>query len=282
MIDSALEGRLAAIRCVALDLDGTVYKGGTLYEWTVPFLAVLQELGIDYHFLTNNCSRSAREYVKHLNELGLNATADQVFTSGLATIEYLRGEYPQIRRLYVLGTDSLDEEFREAGFEVFNGSQPAEPDAVVVAFDMQLDYAGLCKAGYWIKRGKPFLATHPDLICPTDRETLLVDCGAICATLERATGRKPDIVVGKPNPQMLRGILARQDLQPNQLAMVGDRLYTDIAMANACGAVSVLVLSGEATAACVEKSDIQPDLVVATLAEFGQVLLHSTKQRRSA
>jgi HAD superfamily hydrolase (TIGR01450 family) len=282
MNQALVERRLADIRCVALDLDGTVYKGKSLFEWTNPFLALLRELGIDYDFLTNNSSRSASDYVRHLTDMGLDVTADQVFTSGLATIECLRSEYPQFRRVFLLGTDSLAAEFKAADFELVEHAGQGVPDAVVVAFDTSLEYDRLCAAGYWIKQGKPFIATHPDLICPTDRETLLVDCGAICASLQTSTGRAPDVIVGKPDPRMLAGILVRHDIEANQLAMVGDRLYTDIAMANASGSLGVLVLSGEATKADVQQSSVRPDLVVANLAELGQLLRRSGSQRRSA
>jgi NagD protein len=212
----------------------------------------------------------------------LEVTAEQIFTSGVATIECLRSEYQGLRRVYLLGTDSLAAEFRAAGFELVDEPALGEPDVVVVAFDTTLAYDRLCTAGYWIKQGKPFIATHPDLICPTDTETLLVDCGAICASLERSTGRAPDAVVGKPDPRMLQGILRRHGIGPHQLAMVGDRLYTDIAMAHASGALGVLVLSGEATAADVELSTVKPDLVAENLAEFGQLLQQSARKRRSA
>lgn len=282
MIDSALNERLAAIRCVALDLDGTLYKGKTLFEWTVPFLELLRELELSYYFLTNNCSRSGADYVHHLKRIGLQVTSEQIFTSGQATIDLLRERYPLVRRVLLLGTDSLGKEFQDAGFELIRGASLCEPDAVVVAFDTSLSYDRLCTAAYWIKQGKPFIATHPDLVCPTDTDTLLIDCGAICASLERSTGRPPDVVVGKPDPQMLRGILHRHAIEPRQLAMVGDRLYTDIAMANACGALGVLVLSGESTRENIEQSEAQPDLVVANLAEFGRLLRSCARKRRSA
>jgi NagD protein len=282
MSESQLSRQLAEIRCVALDLDGTVYKGRSLFEWSNPFLLQLRELGIAYDFLTNNSSRSAADYLHHLTDLGLEVTAEQIFTSGLATIECLRHEYSDVRRIYLLGTESLAAEFEESRFEIVGAASRLEPDAVVVAFDTALDYNRLCTAAYWITKGKPFIATHPDLICPTDSETVLVDCGAICASLERSTGRAPDAVVGKPDPRMIQGVLRRHDIQPAQLAIVGDRLYTDIAMAHASGAFGVLVLSGEATAYDVAASSVRPDLVVENLSELGRLLRQSLRQRRSA
>ena len=150
-----------------------------------------------------------------------------------------------------------------------------------MGFDTELTFSRLCRAAYWISRGKPFVATHPDRVCPTAQPTVLVDCGSICAALERATGRTPDAVVGKPNPCMLRGILNRHSLAPPQLAMVGDRLYTDMAMAHGAGAVGVLVLTGETTSAEGAKHSPAPDLMVSGLAEFGELLRVAKREKRA-
>jgi NagD protein len=179
---------------------------------------------------------------------------------------------PAVRRLFVLGTASMSQELERAGFALAADSASDEPDGVLVGFDTELTFSRLCRAAYWISQGKPFIATHPDRICPTDQPTVLVDCGAICAALEQAAGRGPDVVLGKPDPCMLRGILHRHALVPKQLAMVGDRLYTDMAMAHRGGALGVLVLTGEATAAQAAKHLPAPDLVVAGLAELGERL----------
>ncbi len=275
--DAALLARLRAIAHVALDLDGTVYQGGTLFPWTPAFLAQLRALGIGWSYLTNNPSKSLADYLAHLRRLGLPAEADQIYTTALATIDHLKRAHPDARRLFVLGTASMLGQFREAGFEL-TADDPADvPDAVVVGFDLTLSYARVCRAAWWIKQGKRYLATNPDLVCPTDQPTVLVDCGAICAMLERATGRAPDIVLGKPDPTMLAGIVARHALAPAQVAMVGDRIYTDIRMAQRAGALGVLVLSGEATAADAAAASPAPDLVLPSLAEFGALLAASRR-----
>jgi len=281
MEGESMEERLGAIRHLALDMDGTIYKGGTLFDFTRPFLSRMDDLGVGYTFLTNNSSKSARDYLAGLKKLQLKVRSDQLFTSGLATIEYLRTHHPEYRRLFVLGTESLRLEFSESGFAMVGDSASDQPDAVVVGFDTSLCYQRLCMAGYWISRKKPFIATHPDRICPTDQETLLVDCGAFCACLESATGRAPDLVLGKPHPSMLEGILSRHRLKPHQLAMVGDRLYTDIAMARASGTLGVLVLTGEATAGDVRRCPVPPDVVVADLAELGRRLVRSGRRADS-
>jgi NagD protein len=274
--------RLTRIRHVALDMDGTIYSGGTLFDFTRPFLALLGRLGIHYSFLTNNSSKSARDYLAHLAKMGIPATDEELYSSTHATLEYLREELPEVKRLFVLGTISMRKEVAQAGYELVENTvgeaneSPAaaepEPDAVVVGFDTALTYQRLCRAAYWIKRGKPFIATHPDRVCPTDEPTVLVDCGSVCAALEKAAGRAPDKVLGKPDPCMLRGILHRHSLTADELAMVGDRLYTDMAMAHRAGALGVLVLTGETTAEEAARHKPAPDLVVSGLDEFGERL----------
>jgi len=266
---------LESIRHVALDMDGTIYRGGTLFDFTPAFLARLVSLGIGYTFLTNNSSKSVQAYRSHLERMGIEAGADRIYTSGLAAIDWMRREMPRVRRLYILGTPSLKQEFSEAGFAIVSGEE--EPEAVLTGFDTGLTYDPLCKTAWWIKQGKPWIATHPDRICPTDRPTVLVDCGAVCACLQSATGRSPLKVLGKPDPSMLQGILHRHGLQARQLAMAGDRIYTDIAMAHRTGAVGVLVLTGEATREDLNHCSEPPDLVVPSLKEFGELL--STAQQ---
>ncbi len=264
--------RLRRIAHVALDMDGTIYKGGTLFDCTLPFLAQMRALGIGCTFLTNNPSKSAADYLAHLRHLGVPATPEQLYTSALATIDFLRRERPELRRLFALGTPSMLAEFSAAGFTLTDDDPAAEPDAVLVGFDLTLTYARLCRAAWWIKQGKPFIATNPDRVCPTDQPTVLVDCGSICAALEAAAGRAPDRVFGKPDPSMLTGIMARHGLLPDQIAMVGDRIYTDMLMAHRAGALAVLVLTGEATATDAAAAHPPPDLVVSSLAEFGELL----------
>ena len=270
--DDRLSARLLQIRHVALDMDGTIYSGRTLFPFTVPFLALLRELGIGYTFLTNNSSKSTRDYLSHLAAFGISAKADQLYTSAQATLGCLRRKYPRVKRLFVLGTSSLRAEMAEAGFGLSEDDPADEPDAVVVGFDASLVFSRLCRAAYWIKRGKLFVATHPDLVCPTDEPNVLVDCGSLCAALEKAGGRGPDEVLGKPDPGMLSGILERHQLEPHELAMAGDRLYTDMAMARRAEVLGVLVLTGETTAADAAEAELSIDLIVPDLGVFGEEL----------
>lgn len=251
-------------------MDGTIYLGKRLFPQSQPFLASLARLGIGHSFLTNNCSRSRHEYVLHLRGIGIDADVDSIQTSAQATAYHIQARLPHVKRLFVLGTDGLDDDFRQAGFDVVDH----DPEAVVVGFDTKLTYDVLCQTAYWIGRGLPYIATHPDRICPTDRPIVLPDCAAICALLETATGRRPDAIPGKPNPAMLQAVCAKYVLKANEVMMVGDRLYTDIRMGRDAGAIAVLTLTGEAKktdlASC--PAETQPDLVVEHLGELQRML----------
>lgn len=271
-LDSELVGCLRQLSHIALDMDGTIYNGDTLLACTLPFLEQIRGLGIGYSFVTNNPSKGVGDYLKKLRGMGVTVDANQLYTSAMATIDFLHREHPGVRHLFVLGTQSMMNEFAEAGFTFSADDHEDEPDAVVIGFDLTLTYARVCRAAWWMAQGKPCIATNPDRVCPTDQPTVLVDCGAICAMLEVATGRKPDKVLGKPDPDMLRGIVDRFSIRTSQIAMVGDRLYTDILMAERAGALGVLVLTGECTRQDVEDAAKAPDLVVPSLAEFGDLL----------
>ena len=275
-----LEINLTDIRHVALDLDGTLYEGGRLFDATVPFLDLLGQLGIGRTFLTNNSSKSVRDYTARFREMGIEADESDFMTSTVAALDYIRKNLPGARSLFVLGTPSMQREVAEAGYEV--AGMDGEPDAVLVGFDTTLTYEPLCRAAWWIRQGKPFVATHPDRVCPTDRPTVLVDCGAMTACLEHATGRKPLAVPGKPDPGMLAPILDRHGLEACELAMVGDRIYTDMEMARRTGALGVLVLSGETSAEDAEAARPRPDLVLSGIAEFGAMLAAARQKETGA
>lgn len=265
------------IRHVALDMDGTIYMGSTLFPFTKDFLARLTANGIGYSFLTNNPTRSIGDYLAKLAKLGIEATTDQMYTTAVATIDYLKENMPQVKTLYVVGTPSMEAEFRGAGFILTEPDAKEDPDALIVAFDTTLTYPKLCRASYLATRGIPYIATNPDRVCPTDQPTVLVDCGSLCRCIEHATGREPDLVIGKPNPDMLSGICYRHGLKPEEIAMCGDRIYTDVKTAQNAGALGVLVLSGETTLETAMNNDPNPPITAENIAVFGDLLLESRK-----
>ncbi len=265
------------IKHVALDMDGTIYMGSQLFPFTKPFLQELADNGIGYSFLTNNPTRSRVDYLKKLEKLGIEATPDQMYTTAVATIEYLKEKMPQVKRIFATGTPSMIKEFEEAGYEMTAIDASDMPDLLLVAFDTTLTYERLCHASWLAAQGIPYIATNPDRVCPTDQPTVLVDCGSLCKCIEHATGREPDLVIGKPNPDMLSGIMYRYGLRADEIAMCGDRIYTDVAMAQNAGAFGVLVLSGETTLQTALEADNPPLLTAHDISVFGKLLIESKK-----
>jgi NagD protein len=255
---------LQRIRHVVMDMDGTIYRGATLFPWTLPWLEFLRTRRIGFTFLTNNSSRSRQTYVDKLAHFGIRIAPEQMYTSTWNTVDCLRQAYPGQTRLFILGTPDLRRELAEAGYS----DTDEDPELVVVGFDTGLTYARLCRTAYWISRGKPFIATHPDVICPTDEATVLVDCGSICACLTAATLRAPDKVLGKPNPEMLWHIARRQGLRPDELLMVGDRLQTDILLAANAGAMSCKVANPQEDGVYGLGVSVRPDLELRDLGEL--------------
>ena len=274
-MDVDLKKRLAGIRHVALDMDGTIYLGRTVFPYTIPFLEKLGRLGISYSFLTNNPSRSIEAYIAKLHKLGIPCTDDQMYSTATATIDYIKTHFPSARRLFLLGTPSMTGQFEAAGFESCADDPGDVPDIVVAAFDKTLQYSRLCRCAWWISKGLPYIATNPDWVCPTDEDTILVDCGSICKCLEGATGRVPDVVIGKPNPDILYGVLGSRGIGPSEAAIVGDRIYTDVKTGINAGALGVLVLSGETTLDMARRSDVVPSLICRDIEEFGNLLEES-------
>lgn len=283
-MDASQNEKLRRIRHLALDMDGTIYLGSRVFPFTVPFLESMASAGIGHSFLTNNPTRSVSDYVAKLEGMGIKAGEDNMYTTSLAAIDYIRERHPSAKRLFMLGTPSMVSQFEKAGFEACADDPRDVPDVLVVAFDTTLTYPRLCRAAWWASQGIPYVATNPDRVCPTNEETVLVDCGSLQQCIFHATGRRPDIVLGKPDPSMLLGICRRHGLEPDEIAMVGDRIYTDTAMAHNAGAVGVLVLSGETTLETALKvaEDARtnpspefypPDFVVRDIAELGEMIL---------
>lgn len=286
VITPAMREKLSRLRHIALDMDGTIYLGSRLFPFTRGFLEDMRSAGIGYSFLTNNPTRSVADYIRKLEGMGIQASEDNMYTTSLAAIDWIKETYPSARRLFLLGTPSMVTQFEKAGF-VSCADDPADvPDVLVVAFDLTLTYERLCRAAWWASQGIPYVATNPDRVCPTDKPTVLVDCGSLQKCIEHATSRRPDIVLGKPDPTMLRGIMHRHGLKPDEIAMVGDRIYTDTAMAHNAGAVGVLVLSGETTLATAEAvardaatnpapEFYPPDFIVRDIRELGDMILEA-------
>lgn len=258
-----IEERLKCLKLVCLDMDGTIYKGKTLFPTTVPFLNFLKRHGIHYLFLSNNSSYSLSDYVDKLNKMGISASPAEFYISTDFTIDYLKSHHPEVKRIYALAVPTVQAEFRAAGFEI----ESDNPQAVIVAFDRTLCYDRLCRAAYFISRDVPAFATHPDPFCPTDQQTFLPDCGAFVSCLEKATGKRIK-VLGKPDPEMLKLAAARFGLTTAETMMIGDRLYTDVKLGLNAHALAVQVTDHAEPG----QSGVTPDLAVANLGELQNIL----------
>ena len=258
-----IQAQLAPIRCFLLDMDGTFYLGDKLIEGSLDFLEALRRTGRDAWFLTNNSSKSASAYVEKLTRMNVpEPFRNQVMTSGHAAAHFILERFPEGKG-YLLGNSVLRAELESMGL-TFTGE---EPDYVLVAFDTTLDYAKMCKVCDYIRAGKPYIATHPDFNCPTETG-FVPDMGAIMAFIEASTGRKADVILGKPYVGIVREAQSRTGYPLNALAMAGDRLYTDVATGVNHGMTGILVLSGEATMQDVAESDVQPHLIFNKLADM--------------
>lgn len=256
------EQKLKRITCFALDMDGTVYLGEKWIEGATDFLAAVERAGKQYIFLTNNSSKGPENYVEKLRRMGLAVDESRIVTSGQATIEYLKRNFPE-KRVFLLGNELLTREFEDAGIPLCE----SDPEVVVTGFDTSLTYDKMCRVCDFVRSGLPYIATHPDYNCPTENG-FIPDAGAIHAFIHASAFRYPDHVVGKPGGDIMDYLARRAKASREQTAMVGDRLYTDVAAGVNNGYTGILVLSGEAGMRDVEESDVVPDLIFSSVREM--------------
>jgi 4-nitrophenyl phosphatase/NagD protein len=257
--------KLRQTRCFLMDMDGTIYLGDQLLPGAQAWLDLLDENGIPYYFLTNNSSRSRVEYAEKFSCLGLLVPEERIFTSGEATVIYLKENFPDAA-LYVVGTPALTAEFQRGGFRLTE----AEPDVAVLGFDTTLTYDKLWKLCDLVVAGKPYIATHPDINCPTE-DGFKPDIGSMIELVATSTGRRPDVIIGKPNQPIIAALVQKTGLPIEAHCMVGDRLYTDIALGR-WGITTALVLSGEPKAEELSGANDQPDIIAADIAELTGLL----------
>ena len=256
-----LTTEMADIEAVFLDLDGTIYLGSTLIEGALDFLSRLDERGIKRFFLSNNSSRSVAQYLMKLHKLGIVASEEEVLLSTHDLLRWLKSQ--NITETYLVGTEGMSDMLASAG--VSCDSQT--PQAVVLGYDTEVSYEKLSIASGHLHSGVPLVASHPDMVCPSPTGGL-PDVGAYLALFEATTGVRPTKICGKPSASMITGVLDELGLEPVKCAMIGDRIYTDMAMARASGVHGVLVLSGEATQDDAESSDLEFSLVVPSVASL--------------
>ena len=256
-MDSSLDG----VEAVFLDLDGTIYLGGDLISGALDFLSRCDEQGVKRFFLSNNSSRSVAQYVAKLEGLDIPCTADDILLSTHDLLAWLSNE--GVTRTWAIATAGMCRMMEEAGISTRDGN----PQYVVLGYDTEIDYDKISIGSIHMHKGVPLVASHPDMVCPSP-DGGLPDVGAYLAMLKATTGHDPVHITGKPNPGMIMHKIEELGLRPNQCAMVGDRLYTDMEMAIQAGCVSVLVLSGEATLADLSASGKEVGVVVESVDEL--------------
>ena len=254
-----MEKSLKNVKLFLFDMDGTLYLGNILYDFTIELLNTIKETGGRYLFMTNNSSKSVQAYIEKLDKLGIRATKDDFITSSQATSYYLKNHHSNAR-LYVCGTQSLKDEFISEGFTVTENID--EVDCIVMGNDTELTFKKLWDVSYLltVKPDMPYIATNIDYVCPTEFG-FVPDCGSFCDMIFNATGKKP-VFIGKPEALMPELAMAMTGYSKEQTAVIGDRIYTDIKSGINAGTVTVLVMSGETTYDVLEKSEDKPDYVL--------------------
>lgn len=258
--------RLKNCELFLFDMDGTLYLGDRLYGFTKDLLSAIRNRGSRYLFMTNNSSKSVRAYIEKLAKMGIHATKEDFITSSQATAYYLK-KHHWGKKLYVCGTRSLIEELEGEGFTVTDDLSQVE--CIVMGFDTELTFQKLWDVSYLLNTRPelPYIATNPDLVCPTEFGSV-PDCGSVCIGIKNATGKEP-VVIGKPSALMPQLAMEKWCVTPEQTAVIGDRIYTDIKSGINAGTVTVLVLSGETDRKILSESNDQPDIV---LDDAGQML----------
>jgi HAD superfamily hydrolase (TIGR01450 family) len=252
------------IKLFLFDMDGTLYLGDKLFSFTVELLETIKLKGKRYMFMTNNSSKSVNAYIEKLNKLGIKATKEDFITSSQATAFYLKKHHTGAK-LYVCGTESLKEELRSEGFTVTENMD--DTDCIVMGYDTELNYKKLWDVSYMLThRDLPYIATNPDYVCPTEWGSV-PDCGSVCDMIFNATGKRP-LFIGKPEPLMPQLAMEMAGRTPQETAVIGDRIYTDVKSGLNAGAFSVLVMSGETTEKILAESPDKPDAVLHDASEI--------------
>ena len=264
-----LTNALKGISLYLFDMDGTLYLGDRLYDFTADLLQTIKATGGRYLFMTNNSSKSVEDYIKKLEKMGIAATREDFITSSQATAYYLH-KYHEGQTLYVCGTESLKAELRREGFALTENT--ADTDCIVMGFDTELTFRKLHDVSYLLltRPEIPYIATNPDLVCPTEFGSV-PDCGSVCQMLKNVSGRL-SIVIGKPTDLMPKLAMEKWGVTGSQTCVIGDRIYTDIKSGLAAGTFTILVLSGETTQAILEASPEKPHIVLSDAGKIRDAL----------
>ena len=251
------------------DMDGTIYIGDKLFDFTKELLAKIRENGNRYIFVTNNSSKSVDAYIEKLANFGIHVTEDDFVTASQATAYYLK-QHHEGKKLYVCGTDSLKKELTKNGFEITEDLEQVE--CIVMGFDTELTFKKLedvCRL-LFMKEDIPYIATHPDYKCITEFGSV-PDLGAVCDMIWRPTGKRP-VIIGKPQPLIPELAMKRCNCTREETVFVGDQMDTDIPCGLNAGVTTLLVMTGETTQEMVDAAERKPTMVLKNAGEILQMI----------
>ena len=248
-----------------IDMDGTFYLDSRLIEGSPEFIEKLRQTGRDFLFFTNNSSNNVGVCVNKLAKMGFPVDPDKIVISSHVTIDYIKRTYPG-KKVFLLGNTLLEADFKTAGIPLVQEN----PDLVVLGFDTAITYQKMWDAVKFLDKGAVYIATHPDLNCPT-AEGYMPDTGSMIELFAASTGRRP-VVMGKPMTATVDYITRLLGRTREEIAFVGDRLATDIAIGANHGIPSALVLTGVTTMREYENSGIRADVVAERLAALCEYL----------
>lgn len=252
-------------RLFLLDMDGTIYLGNSIFDGTIDFLNYVKENGGRYVFMTNNSSKGTESYIEKLAKMDISATPEDFITSADATIDFMQGLKDEAV-IYLCGTQSLKKQFSDAGFDI-REELSDDINLLLLGYDTELSYRKLEDCCKLLGRGVRYMATHPDLVCPTEYG-FAPDCGSVIEMLKTATGREPSDIIGKPQPAMALTAMKKYGCSKEETCLLGDRLYTDIACACNAGIDSIFVLSGEGTMDDIKKYNVNPTYIYKNIREL--------------
>lgn len=219
-------------------MDGTVYAGTNPIPTAKGFIEELDARGIPYLYVTNNATKTEADVVEHLSTVsGISASPDQVYTSGLAAVDYVKKNYPGART-YVVGEPALQSQAEEAGLAIVED----DIEVVIQGLDRFTSYQKLAIASTAIRKGAVFIATNPDVNLPTEKG-LMPGAGSLTAFLRTSTQKEP-VIIGKPYGYIMDGALERLGLEKEDVAMVGDNYHTDIRAGINYGMDTIMTLTG--------------------------------------
>ncbi len=257
---------LKKTRVFLLDMDGTLYIDETPIGPMKETLSRLRNAGKKLVYCTNNSSGTPDEYKEKLKRIGFWDERDIVYTSGVATAEYLKRAHAG-KSVYVVGRDEVKADFAARGIALAEEN----PDVCVLAYDTTLTFEKLRKINEFLVRGSFYVATHPDAVCPA-QGVFPPDVGSFIELLKCSSSRVPDVICGKPYPVMGEALKGLLNAENGEIAMVGDRLHTDVRFALNSGFTGVLVLSGETTEEMLAASSDRPHLVLNSLNDLAPYL----------